>query len=397
MYARKSRPDQSLPARLGDLVTHLDTLTRRMHDKAMIADNQVAVVGGRNLGDEYFDASPTLSFRDLDALCAGPAVASISSNFDTFWNSDQSYPLRALNRRHFGSADVARVRAALRAHWQAAAAIEPSPLAAAPLAEQIASQRLPLVWAPAEFWADSPRKVDAAERSGNGDGSAPASYVSPPAHRLGELARGAQREFLIASPYFVPHDAGVQMLGALVRRGVTVKVLTNSLASTDTVAVQAGYETYRVPLLRDGVELYEFRPLPDARHRRDALGTRSRASLHAKVYVIDRRILVIGSMNLDRRSVGLNTEMALVIHSPALAEQAARLYAHDISPRLSYQVALAPSADVPHAAGDPPASPLVWTDEENGWLVHYDFDPRAGLWRNLGAGLFLLLPVKNQL
>lgn len=375
-------------ARLGNMATHLDKLTRRMHNKAMIADNQIAIVGGRNLGDEYFDASPNLSFRDLDVLTAGPITRSISSSFDVFWNSPGSYPLRALNRQHFDPAQIKKVRNDLRQHWRTdAATFDAKPLNATPLARQIGSSQLSLTWAKAELLADTPRKIDAPSDS----------YVSPPLHRLGELAAQAQKEFLVISPYFVPHDAGVELLADLARRGVKVELLTNSLAATDAVAVQAGYERYRVPMLKAGIHIYEFKPTQNER-RHGLVGLRSRASLHAKAYVIDRKILVIGSMNLDRRSASLNTELALFIYSPALADQVAQVFDRATSPSVSYRVMLVPPDQLAKlkAAGGP-MSPLYWTTEENGRTVHYDFDPDAGLWRNIMTGFFSMLPVENQL
>lgn len=150
-------------------------------------------------------------------------------------------------------------------------------------AAQIADGALGLTWAPAEFKADTPAKIDQPSPD----------YVSPPMQRLVELMKDAHNEFLVISPYFVPHDAGVQALAQLTQRGVRVMVLTNSLAATDAVAVQAGYSPYRVPLLQHGVELYEFKP--EQRSARLSLaGSSSRASLHAKTYVIDRKILIIG-------------------------------------------------------------------------------------------------------
>ncbi|KVT40441.1 phospholipase D family protein [Burkholderia ubonensis] len=358
--------------------TRIDRFTRRMHNKAMIADNQVAIVGGRNLGDEYFSASPTLQFRDLDVLAAGPVTRDISASFDAYWASGSSYPLRVLNHQTFDPKDLDAMRDELRAHWRENA--EPynaKPLNATPLAQQIARGELGLVWAPAEFEADAPDKV--AQPT---DG-----YVSPPMRRLAELIRAAQQEFLAFSPYFVPHDAGVKILGDTTARGVRVAILTNSLAATDAVAVQAGYGPYRVPLLRHGVELYEYKARPG---RPRLLGSRSRASLHAKAYVIDRKILVIGSMNLDPRSTHLNTELALVIHSPALAQQVATIFARATQPDESYRVQLA-------ALSGPGASELTWTGTDEGVLRTYHVDPYAGLLRNVLTGVFMLLPVDDQL
>ncbi|KVC84236.1 phospholipase D family protein [Burkholderia ubonensis] len=358
--------------------TRIDRFTRRMHNKAMIADNQVAIVGGRNLGDEYFSASPTLQFRDLDVLAAGPVTHDISASFDAYWASGSSYPLRVLNHQTFDPKELDAMRDELRAHWRENA--EPynaKPLNATPLAQQIARGELGLVWAPAEFEADAPDKV--AQPT---DG-----YVSPPMRRLAELIRAAQHEFLAFSPYFVPHDAGVKILGDTTARGVRVAILTNSLAATDAVAVQAGYGPYRVPLLRHGVELYEYKARPG---RPRLLGSRSRASLHAKAYVIDRKILVIGSMNLDPRSTHLNTELALVIHSPALAQQVATIFARATQPDESYRVQLA-------ALSGPGASELTWTGTDEGVLRTYHVDPYAGLLRNVLTGVFMLLPVDDQL
>ncbi|AJY31680.1 phospholipase D family protein [Burkholderia thailandensis 34] len=379
-------------ARTANVFTQIDNFTRRMHNKAMIADNQVAIVGGRNLGDEYFNASPTLQFRDLDVLAAGPVTHGISTSFDAYWSSALTYPLSALNRRRYDAKDLDTARDALRTHWRAnATPYNAKPLNATPLAEQIARNELGLVWARAEFTADSPEKIAAPDDS----------YKSPPMQRLFELTRDAQREFLVLSPYFVPHDAGVKALGRLTARGVRVAILTNSLAATDAVAVQAGYAPYRVPMLRHGIELYEYKP-DQGRPGIGMLGSRSRASLHAKAYVIDRKILVIGSMNLDPRSAHLNTELALVIHSPRLANEVANLFDEVTKPTISYRVTLAPDTlDTPDAAktagASAPAWPLVWTEVADGQVRTYSVDPNAGFYRNLLAGLCRLLPIGDQL
>jgi len=374
--------------RTANLFTQIGHFARRMHNKAMIADNQLAIVGGRNLGDEYFSASETLQFRDMDVLAAGPITADVSASFDDYWNSSLAYPLRVLNKQKFDAKELDQTREDLRAHWRANAdPYNAKPLNATPLASQIVSEQLGLVWAPAEFKADQPEKIEHPSPD----------YVSPPMQRLRELMHDAHRDFLIVSPYFVPHDAGVKAAGELTRRGVRIAVLTNSLAATDAVAVQAGYSPYRVPLLREGVELYEFKPHQETPPVGIA-GSRSRASLHAKTYVIDHQILVIGSMNLDPRSANLNTELALVIHSPELADQVARIFEHGTSPEESYRVTLADDAQLAYLRSiGAPLSPLVWRDVENGAPRTYIFDPQAGLYRNLLTGLFSLLPVNAEL
>jgi putative cardiolipin synthase len=377
---------ESFGERTRNLVTSIDHFTRRMHNKAMIADNQIAIVGGRNLGDEYFGASASIQFRDLDVFVAGPVTQQISTSFDDYWNSTISYPLRALNKQTFDAADLDKTRDDLRHHWkEEAEPLNAKPLNATPIAQQIAQDSLGLTWAPIEFAADSPSKIEHPDPD----------YKSPPMERLAELANQASSEVIVISPYFVPHDEGVKAFAAMTHRGVTVRILTNSLAATDAVAVQAGYAPYRVPLLRSGVTLYEFKPVQakgDIRARAGLFGSTSHASLHAKSYVLDRSILVIGSMNLDPRSASLNTELALVVHSPVLAGQVAALFDKGVRPADVYRVELA-SSDASNAS----SNALVWTTEDNGQVHTYTSDPDAGLYRNLMTGLFMILPVDSQL
>ncbi|WP_415914635.1 phospholipase D family protein [Paraburkholderia sp. J41] len=382
---------ESVFRRTTNVFTNIDAFTRRMHNKAMIVDNQLAIVGGRNLGDEYFSASPTLQFSDLDILAAGPVTAQVSKSFDDYWNSDFAYPLRALNHQKFDAHDLDLARDDLREHWHKDAdPYNAKPLNATPLAEQIARGELGLVWANCEFVADAPEKIAGLSPGEMGD----AMRVT--------LARmnAAQHSVLIFSPYFVPHEAGVDAIRKLEARGVHVSILTNSLAATDAVAVQAGYSPYRVPMLKAGAELYEFKPTlpsPNDSRRLGIVGSESRASLHAKAYVVDESTLVIGSLNLDPRSANLNTELALIVESPPLAHEVAGYFRLATSPKVSYRVTLATPAELAQLRGSATASPLVWTDEENGMIRTYNLDPGAGFYRNLLTGLFLLLPVDSQL
>ncbi|MGF6755341.1 putative cardiolipin synthase [Paraburkholderia sp. GAS42] len=381
---------ESLFQRTSNVFTQLGHFTRRMHNKAMIADNQLAIVGGRNLGDEYFSASETLQFRDIDVLAAGPVTADISASFDEYWNSSASYPLRVLNKQRFDAGELDTMRDELRAHWRTNAdPYNAKPLNATPLASQITHGDLGLTWAHAEFKADTPDKIT--HPSPN--------YKSPPLERVIALANAAQKEVLITSPYFVPHDVGVKTLGEMTRRGVRVAVLTNSLAATDAVVVAAGYSPYRVPLLERGVELYEFMPQQEqGRTRVDFAGSTSRTSLHAKTFVIDRQTAVIGSMNLDPRSANLNTELVLVIHSAPIADQLARIFDHATAPAVSYRVTLVTPEQLARLkATSAPPSELIWTGEENGQLRTWNLDPDAGFYRNLMTGVFMLLPVDSQL
>ncbi|SUA91351.1 Putative cardiolipin synthase YbhO [Pandoraea pulmonicola] len=384
--------DTTLLERAGNLLARFDQLNRRMHNKALVADNQVAIIGGRNLGDEYFDANPDLSFRDFDLLCAGPVVNAVSHSFDHFWTSPQTYPLKQVQSK-IDDETLAATREALAQHWRDADALPAGreALHQPPLADSLRTGRVPLFWAPAELAADTPDKLDA-----------PADQTqSAPGEKLRQLAAKAQSEFLIISPYFVPMEGGVRFLSKLAQRGVKVRVLTNSLAATDVVPVHAGYARYRPALLKAGIELYEFKPIRSdtgaPSPRRVQFGGSSRASLHGKAYVIDRRDVVLGSFNLDPRSVRLNTELAIVIHSPDFAERMARIFDRATAPRASFRVELAPPGATPPTPTPPTMPALRWVGEENGQPRIFDVEPYASFWRNAVTGAFTLLPSDDLL
>ncbi len=323
---------RSFSERTQNFFSNVDHFTRRMHNKAMIADNQIATVGERNLGDEY-------------------------------WNSTISYPLRA--------------------HWRN----EADPLNATPLAQQIARHELGLIWAPTEFWADSPTKILHPSDD----------YKSSPMQRLGNLLKDAQTEFLVLSPYFVPQDTGVKALAALTRRKVRVAVLTNSLAATNAVAVQAGYAPYRIPLLRKRRRTLRIQADAD---RRPSARRSVRLEIAGKPACqgICHRLEYPRDRFDESRSALLNTELALVIHSKPIADEAAKLFDRGISPEASWRVELASEAVMQslRRTGSP-QSGLVWTTEENGSTISYDLDPEASLYRNVMTGIFTLLPVDKQL
>ena len=384
--------ETTLLERAGNLLTQFDQLNRRMHNKALIADNQLAIVGGRNLGDEYFDANPDISFRDFDLLCAGPVVDAVSRSFDHFWTSPQSYPLSQIQST-IDKATLDTTRDALAQHWRDADGMPAGhgALHQPVLADALRSGSRPLFWAPAELAADTPDKLD----------SPAAETRSAPGEKLRQLAAKALREVLIISPYFVPLDGGVRFLSMLTKRGVKVRVLTNSLAATDVVPVHAGYARYRPALLKAGIELYEFKPIRTAntasRSRRITFGGSSRASLHGKVYIIDRRDVILGSFNLDPRSVRLNTELAIVIHSPDFAEHMAQIFDRAASPNASFRVELLPPGTTPPTPTPPTMPALRWVGEENGQPRTFDVEPYASFWRNSVAGAFTLLPSDNLL
>jgi len=309
---------------------NLDRLQQRMHNKLFVADNAWGITGGRNLGDAYFGGDGETRFVDLDVLAAGPIVRAMSASFDRYWNDARAYPVQAL----MSPKDLDHLRQRQRLLLRGA---EAPPLASTPPPGSLALQppqpldlrQVPLAWAPAALLADRPGKLEP-----GGDDEEPGETV---VEGLLDLMRQARREVLVVSPYFVPGRQMQETFAQLRQRGVSIRVLTNSLASTDAPAAHAGYARHRAQLLKLGVALHEMRA--DAQEgpgRGSAPGVlagaaggskagRSRASLHSKAVVIDRRLVVIGSMNLDLRSQLHNSEVALVIRSAPLSRQAAQL------------------------------------------------------------------------
>jgi putative cardiolipin synthase len=366
-------------------------LNYRMHNKLLVADGALALIGGRNIGNQYFQVDPESQFADDDVVTAGPIVGELSATFDEFWNSDLAIPAQALGR---GARPDRGVTA--RTEHQSAGREAPgaAPKSAAidyasllksgePLAG-IASGRLPMAWAHARVVYDSPDKKQVS------GGALPGRLIT---RAVLESIREVQSELVLVSPYFIPAADELQLLKDLRRRQVRVRVLTNSLESTTEIAAQSGYEHYRVPLLRDGVELYEARSmLGDVRGSGQTaqVSRFGNYALHAKMYVFDRQKVFIGSMNYDQRSKRINTEVGLIIESTELAQQTARRFDAMVKPDDCYIVALRPAE-----SGN--SSRLVWRTEENGHAVEYTHEPARSGWQRLEVKLLALLPLDKQL
>jgi len=366
------------------LLTEFTRTNRRMHNKSFVADNQRAVLGGRNIGDEYFDAQDELAFSDLDVLTLGPVVAEVSSAFDAYWNAPMAIPINALTGRRGSAIDLAALREKLAAFVAAQADSPYVRQARSHAVRQLAAGGDDLYWGPGHLLVDDPAKVTRPPEDTEG-------HLMP---QLTGAGVQLQRELLIVSPYFVPGDAGVAWLRALVRRGVRVTVLTNSLAATDVGAVHAGYKRYREALIDSGVRLYELKPDAvelrgaDKGKDKDPKGSGSRASLHAKTFVFDRQAVFIGSLNLDPRSVQLNTEIGVVcVSAPMAAALASRLEA--TLDRAAWRLEQRAGAD-----GRPQ---LVWIETGADGEHQLDSEPEVSLWRRMGVWFLGLLPIESQL
>jgi putative cardiolipin synthase len=318
-------------------VSEIPRINHRMHNKLFVADNALAITGGRNIGDQYFTRDLHSNFIDLDVVAAGAIVPQLSASFDAFWNSKYAYPIASV------AAPVRAAEVLPQALEEAAAAGD-----ASWLAHELDADDLQLTWVPATVLADQPGKI--------------AIDVAPGevtiANDLKVLMRSAQQEVIVISPYFVPGDDGVALMRDLVGQGVHIRILTNSLASTDSALVHNGYARYRVALLKLGVELSEVRPKLGQKRKRFHPFRSSNASLHAKVLVIDQKTVFIGSMNMDARSARTNSELGLVIRSTEIARQVTSLL-DDISADGSYRLELDHSGQIVWSSGEP-GSESVW-------------------------------------
>ena len=354
-------------------------LNRRMHNKAFIADGAMAIVGGRNIGDEYFDANNELNFRDLDALAVGPVVTEVGQAFDRYWNSEQSYPIGAFHRRGTTPAQLEDLRTAMAAHarsFSQGSYAQNLVSRVGDLAHEVPSSGW--AWGQASYLADDPGK-------GNPEVNSKDLHMAP---AIRAWMDGAEHRLTLVSPYFVPGTKGVAYLQGMRERGVAVEVLTNSLASTDAGDVYVAYASYRPALLKAGVQLYELKP--DARHSRGGshfFGSSSGSnSLHAKAIVVDDTHAFVGSMNLDPRSVDINTEDGLIVESPALAKALLAIFADAAKPVHSYQVRL-----------DPKGAVYWQATGADGQIIRYDHAPETTWWRRFKVNMGGLLPIENLL
>jgi len=349
-------------------------------------------VGGRNIGDEYFDLHPDKNFRDREILAAGPVVADVAAGFQAFWDSTWTLPVGALttespapdalaSRR--ATLDMAATEVRTRGYAGTAGATGASgdkPAVGLSGGEALLGR---LLWVPARLVYDPPPTRDGMEDS---------SRKQPVAEALGKLTVGAQREVLIESAYFILGDDALAEARRLTTQGVRIRALTNSLASNDLVTNHSGYARRRSAMLESGLELYELRPDAAACQRLITGSTGSAGcaggrsfGLHSKSVVLDRKIVYVGSFNVNLRSTYLNSETALIIDSPILAEQIAASIEELMAPDSSWQVVRTPSGQ------------LEWRSETDGKLVVEKREPMTGFWRRFNSGFYGLFPLEKYL
>lgn len=377
--------DRSL-SRLPQFVTGLGSVTRRMHNKSFTADNVATILGGRNIGNAYFDANPTLEFTDLDVLAVGDVVKDVSSSFDLYWNSELAYPTTTLIKQSINDTDALVLRNRLHEFLEEnkesdyAQALHDSELA-----KNIREDKVEFIIGDAVIVVDHPDKITSSRDANE-------LHLAP---QLEPYFQNIKNELIIISPYFVPGDEGVEFFTELTDKGVHVRILTNSLSSNDVSIVHAGYSKYRKALLRSGVELYEMNKKLTRKQRKEkkagsstSIGGSSKASLHAKAFIIDREKIFIGSLNLDPRSFYENTEIGLILNSPETANIMAEVIIEDINLQ-AFRLEL--------HTDEEGYEEILWHDYEDGKPVIFDTDPYTSFWRRFGVGFMGLFPIESQL
>jgi len=359
-------------ARYWSMLIDFKRANRRMHNKSFTVDNSITIVGGRNIAGEYFQIDDEVEFMDFEIAGIGPVAEDVTAVFDQFWNSELSVPVAAFAdnvtaeelETYRNNATAAELEAELTV-YNAAIASE--------FLQNIQNQLTIPSLARATVVSDNPEKLTTTTKDEDSK-----KLVGV----LAEFGDAAQEEIIIVTPYFVPQKSGVELLAAHVARGVSVKVLTNSLASTNHVPVHSGYARYRKRLLESGIELYELK------HNSilvldDGEETDIRATLHTKAMIFDRETLFVGSLNFDPRSIDINTEMGIFLHSPEIANGFTRQIDEDLS-RHTYRVVLDDGN-------------VRWRFENNGQVEVEKNEPQSGFWRRFSAGFYRILPIEGQL
>ena len=348
---------------------------RRMHNKSFTADNQVTIIGGRNIGDEYFGAAEGSLFVDLDVMAVGPIVYEVSNDFDRYWASASSYPLDRIVHP-VKPAQIAEVSAAaLRVERDPAALAYTSAIRDSPFIRAIVERRLNFEWAVTHMVSDDPAK---------GLGCAPPEKLFH--EQLKEIIGDPVSDLELVASYLVPGNTGTESLVSMAKRGVKVQILTNSLEASDVPAVYSGFAKRRKPLLEAGITLYEMRrlsPEKDETKRAGPLGS-SGSSLHAKTFSVDRSRFFVGSFNFDPRSRKLNTELGFVIDSPALAQKIEAAF-HENIPANSYEMRLSNTGK------------LYWIERRGDELVRHEKEPGTSWWLRAAVWFLSRSPIESLL
>jgi putative cardiolipin synthase len=349
-------------------------LNHRMHNKIFMADGAVAVLGGRNIGDDYFGMDPDANFLDLDVLTVGQGAIEAGAAFDEYWNSKNAIPIDVLNDREYTAKDLESHREELK---QALVQKDAVPYALA-FTEQETLENLNK-WRDGLIWADAAVVVDPLERF---DGQGESAIVQFAA----DTVKYVDDEMIIQSAYLIPSKQGLENMAETIKRGVRVRMLTNSLMSNNHISAHSGYMKYRKAILETGAELYELRADASLREYFKAnKNAEVAAGIHTKSFVLDGKQALIGSFNLDPRSRDLNSEIGLVVNNEEFSRQVIEHMVQEFEPANSYRLFLNDNGK------------LRWEVQTGDSIEIQSHDPGASIWRRMVARIMSWLPIEKEL
>lgn len=379
--------------RLADYITEPSRINRRMHNKSFTVDGEATIVGGRNIGNEYFSADEESNFMDIDVLSVGNIVNEVDKQFDVYWNSEIVYEVKAFDHNQATEQNLNDLRQTLEKFAKSkkdskyAEDVRDSEMFKSisdtqykPDPEKLYSGNVNVIY-------DDPTK-------GLGKSDKEIVYLKS---LLNPYLERSKHTFELISPYFVPGETGTKYLTDLVKKGIKVRVITNSLSSTDGLMAQSGYSRRRIDLLRGGVELYELKALFKTKASRSLRrGAKAKSGLHAKTYIFDRENIFIGSFNFDPRSANINSEVGVVYEIPEMAGVIAKSVFDQSIKESTYKLELDIEIEDVDGIAVEVYKP-VWVDEYVGKTVRHMKDPATSGWRRFNEAFFEMLPIESQL
>jgi len=391
---RLFNPFSTRSFRAADYMISPMRINRRMHNKSFTVDNQFTIVGGRNIGNEYFSAHKNSNFKDIDVLAIGPIVKEIGSQFDLYWNSKVVYPVTSFEHNTATQDDLILLRNNLnkfvktKENSKYALDVKDSDMYKAIIHGSLPEDKKSLIFnGEVHIVYDDPLK---ASNKSEKEVTYLKSLTAPYFEEI-------HKSFDIISPYFVPGKTGVEYLTALVKKGIKVRVLTNSLSSTDGLMAQSGYSRWRYKLLIGGVKLYELKTEIKIKTSKSLRrGEKAKSGLHAKTYVFDDNKVFIGSFNFDQRSLNINSEVGVIYDAPKMAHLISQSVFDQSINEIAYSVKIADkninTGKVEIEKGD-----IYWVETKNNKKIYYENEPKTGFWRRFCEAFFSIMPIESQL
>lgn len=392
---RLYNPFASRDFRAADFISDGFRMNRRMHNKSFTADSQITIVGGRNIGNEYFSADEESNFNDLDVMSVGPVVDDVEKQFDTYWNSDVVFTVKAFDHNEATAKDLEQLRQELSAFKNS----QQGSKYAQDLHDSDMYKRLNDATHESTLISDKTFKGDVSviyddPQKTTGKTNEEVVYLTS---LIRPHIEDIEHSFEIVSPYFVPGDKGTGYLVDMVKRGIKVRLVTNSLSSTDGIMAQSGYSRHRIELLKGGVEIYELKSNTKTKASRSLRrSAKAKSGLHAKTYIFDREEVFIGSFNFDQRSANINTEVGVVYQVPEMAELVASSVFDASVIEGAYKLELLIEHEDVDGI-DVEQEVVVWVETKDGKEHRYTTDPGTSGWRRFNEGLYEILPIESQL